>query len=162
MLQALDSLLTNLNGPINWETYFASLSLLIASRSPCHRLHVGCVLTHNKRILSTGYNGFIEGAKHESIVRDNHEQATVHAEQNAISYAAKNGISLMNATAYITHYPCINCCKLLLSSGIRQIYYLNDYKNDPLVDKFCEEVNVTCNSLNYLYTIKNSNLNNNE
>ena len=134
-----------------WHSYFASLCLLIASRSPCHRLQVGCVLVNNSRILSTGYNGFLPGAKHESVVRDNHEQATVHAEQNAISYAAKNGVGLRGATAYITHYPCINCCKILISSGISNIYYLDDYKNDPLVDKFCTEVGVNCKSLNSLY-----------
>ena len=154
MIKELAVILDSYTGPIDWNTYFASLTLLIASRSQCHRLKVGCVLVNNYRILSTGYNGFLPGAKHESVVRDNHEQATVHAEQNAISYAAKNGIALENATAYVTHYPCINCCKILISSGIKHIYYLNDYKNDPLVSTFCEEVNVTCTSLCYLYNIK--------
>lgn len=151
MLQQLDNLLKQTESPIDWDTYFASLCLLISSRSPCHRLHVGCVLVNNKRVLSTGYNGFLPGAKHESVVRDNHEQATVHAEQNAISYAAKNGICLNNATAYITHYPCINCCKILISSGIKHIFYLKDYKNDPLVAKFCDEVGVVCTSLSTLF-----------
>ena len=150
MLQELKILLEN-NQPIEWDTYFASLSLLIASRSPCHRLHVGCVLVNDKRILSTGYNGFLPGAKHESVIRDNHEQATVHAEQNAISYAAKNGIGLKGSTAYITHFPCINCCKILISSGVKNIFYLDAYKNDPLVGKFCHEVGVECQSLDYLY-----------
>jgi dCMP deaminase len=153
MLSKLETLLTQNDNPIHWDTYFASLCLLISSRSSCERLHVGCVLVNDKRILSTGYNGFLAGAPHKSIVRDNHEQATVHAEQNAISYAAKNGIRLENATAYITHYPCINCCKLLISSGIKTIYYLKDYKNDPLVAEFCQQVDVTCISLNYLFMI---------
>ena len=69
---------------MSWDDYFSSLSLLISSRSPCHRLHVGCVLVNEKRVLSTGYNGFLPGAEHKSVVRNNHEQATVHAEQNAI------------------------------------------------------------------------------
>lgn len=153
MLSELKKLL-NENQKIDWDTYFSSLSLLIASRSPCERLQVGCVLVNNKRVLSTGYNGFLPGAKHESVVRDNHEQATVHAEQNAISYAAKNGIAVEGSTAYVTHYPCINCCKILISSGVKNIHYLDDYKNDPLVSKFCNEVGVECTSLNRLYQEK--------
>ena len=90
---------------MSWDDYFSSLSLLISSRSPCHRLHVGCVLVNEKRVLSTGYNGFLPGAEHKSVVKNNHEQATVHAEQNAISYAAKNGVCIKGSTAYITHYP---------------------------------------------------------
>ena len=151
MLGQLENLLAKNDSPIDWDTYFASLCLLISSRSSCHRLHVGCVLVNDKRILSTGYNGFLPGAPHTSIVRDNHEQATVHAEQNAISHAAKNGIQLQGATAYITHYPCINCCKILISSGIKKIYYLKDYKNDPLVETFCHQVGVRCLSLNHLF-----------
>ena len=147
MIKQLESIIEKNNSPIEWDTYFACLSLLIASRSPCHRLHVGCVLVKDKRILSTGYNGFLPGAIHKSVIRDNHEQATVHAEQNAISYAAKNGIGLDGSTAYITHYPCINCCKILISAGIKHIYYINDYHNDELVVIFCRQVNVTCKSL---------------
>ena len=79
------------------------------------------------------------GCPHESYVRDNHEQATVHAEQNAISDCAKRGVSCDNCEAYITHYPCLNCTKSLLSGGIKKIYYINDYNNDKLVSKFCEK-----------------------
>ena len=134
MLSELQELLKKTEHQTDWHSYFASLSLLIASRSPCHRLQVGCVLVNNYRILSTGYNGFLPGAKHESVVRDNHEQATVHAEQNAISYAAKNGVALAGAAAYVTHYPCINCFKALASSGVKKIYYQVDYKNDPILE----------------------------
>ena len=129
----LKLLLSKNKEAISWDSYFSGLSLLIASRSSCHRLHVGCVIVRDKRILSTGYNGFLPGLPHISIVRDGHEQGTVHAEQNAISFAAKTGVSLDGGTAYITHYPCINCCKLLLSVGIKEIKYIDDYKNDPLV-----------------------------
>ena len=70
-----------------------TIATVTSLRSPCERLKVGCVLVKDKRIISTGYNGFLPGAKHESIVRNNHEQATVHAEQNTISNASKNGIN---------------------------------------------------------------------
>ena len=75
--------------------------------------------------------------EHRSIVRDGHEQATVHAEQNAICDCAKRGVSCDGAIAYITHYPCIICCRLLLASGITSIRYISDYKNDELVAHFC-------------------------
>ena len=98
---------------INWDDYFMSMAYLISSRSACERLHVGCVLVKNTRVISVGYNGFLPKTPHNSIVRDGHEQATVHAEQNAISDCARRGISCEGATAYITHYPCINCAKII-------------------------------------------------
>lgn len=67
-----------------------------------------------------GYNGFLAGTDHQSIVRNGHEQATIHAEINAITDAAKRGVSIDEAVAYITHYPCLNCFKALASSGIKR------------------------------------------
>ena len=75
-------------------------------------------------------------------MRDGHEQATVHAEQNAISDAARRGVSLNGCTAYITHFPCVNCAKLLVASGIAEIKYLHDYHNDELCRKFFEDSGV--------------------
>jgi len=108
---------------------------LASVRSPCERLQVGCVLVKNNRLISMGYNGFLGGCKHKSIVRDNHEQATIHAEINAVTDAAKRGVSIDGAEAYVTHYPCLNCYKALASSGVKKIYYNTDYKNDPVVEK---------------------------
>ena len=118
---------------LDWDEYFMCISYLTASRSSCSRLNVGCVIVYDNRIIATGYNGHISGAPHDSFVRDNHEQATIHAEQNAIADAAKRGIKLKDATAYVTHYPCVNCFKLMVQSGIQTIKYLEDYKNDPVV-----------------------------
>ena len=109
---------------------------MTSSRSPCDRLKVGCVLVKNNRIISQGYNGFLPGAPHQSKVVNNHEQATVHAEQNAITDCAKRGVSSDQCDAYITHYPCVNCMKILCASGIKNIYYIHDYNNDPLVGYF--------------------------
>lgn len=125
-----------------WDQYFKEIVQVTATRSPCDRLHVGCILVKDNRIVSQGYNGFLPGCKHESIVINGHEQATVHAEQNAIADCAKRGVSSANATAYVTHYPCIICCRILLASGIDQIKYIHDYKNDPLVQQFCAEMSV--------------------
>ena len=127
---------------MDWNNYFMSIAHLTASRSSCNRLHVGCVIVKNNRIISCGYNGFLPGHPHTSRVRDNHEQGTVHAEQNCITDCAQRGMSIFGATAYITHYPCINCCKLLIASGVSHIIYDEDYKNDPLVAELIDESNV--------------------
>jgi dCMP deaminase len=127
----------------SWAEYFAQIAQVTASRSPCHRLHVGCVLVRENRIVSQGYNGFLPGCEHESIVRDGHEQATVHAEQNAVADCARRGVTSEGCTAYITHYPCIICTRLLLAAGIAEIRYIEDYRNDPLVAHFCERLGVS-------------------
>tara|TARA_B100000424_G_C22945740_1_gene503451 strand:- start:22121 stop:22531 length:411 start_codon:yes stop_codon:yes gene_type:complete len=119
-----------------WREYFKNITLITASRSPCERLKVGCILVNENRIISMGYNGFLPGAPHESKVVNNHEQATVHAEQNAISDCAKRGVSTKDCDVYITHYPCVNCMKILCASGVKNIYYFENYKNDPLVKYF--------------------------
>lgn len=127
---------------ISWNEYFSQVSKLVSSRSPCQRLQVGCVIVKENIIASTGYNGFLPGAPHESIIEDNHELATCHAEMNAIANACRNGINVMNATAYITHYPCINCFKILAASGIKNIIYLEDYRNNIHVKTLSEYTNV--------------------
>lgn len=126
----------------SWEEYFSSLTHLTAQRSPCQRLQVGCILVNDNRIIAQGYNGYLPGAKHEQKLRDGHEMATVHAEQNAIADCAKRGVSCAGATAYITHYPCINCMKILCASGISEIKYSNDYNNDELIHYFAQQSNV--------------------
>jgi len=125
-----------------WDEYFKKIVLATRERSACERLQVGCLLVKDNRIVSQGYNGFLPGCPHISKVRNNHEQATVHAEQNALCDCAKRGVSCMDATAYVTHYPCIICCRLLLASGIKEIKYINDYKNDELVNYFCDQAKV--------------------
>ena len=126
----------------NWNEYFKEISQVTSKRSPCERLKVGCVLVKENRIISQGYNGFLPGFPHESIVRNNHEQATIHAEQNALCDCAKRGVSCNESIAYITHYPCIICARLLLAAGIKQIYYINDYNNDELVEYFMKQKNI--------------------
>ena len=119
-----------------WDEYFKEIVQVTAKRSACERLQVGCILVRDNRIVAQGYNGFLPGCRHESIVRDGHEQATVHAEQNAVADCARRGTSCEGCTAYITHYPCVICCRILLAAGIRCITYIHDYKNDILIDYF--------------------------
>ena len=127
--------------------YFQEIVQVTAKRSSCERLHVGCLLVIENRIISQGYNGFLPGCAHASIIRDGHEQATVHAEQNAIADCAKRGVSCAGATAYITHYPCIICARILFASGIKHIKYIYDYKNDSLVAYLAEQMHVAIEKL---------------
>lgn len=126
----------------SWNNYFMQIANIISKRSSCQRLHVGCVIVKDNHILSTGYNGFIAGCPHESIIENDHEQATVHAEQNAICCAAKFGVNLNNSTCYITHFPCIHCFKILVASGVKLIYYNNDYHNNKIVYLLSKQSNV--------------------
>lgn len=121
----------------SWDEYFMATAVLMSTRSPCERLHVGCVIVtggvRRNRLVAAGYNGYLPGSPHVSRVREGHEQATVHAEQNAIADAARRGSSVEGCVAYVTHYPCINCAKILASAGIAEIRYRRNYRNDPLV-----------------------------
>ena len=126
----------------SWDQYFKEIVQSTSTRSPCERLQVGCLLVKNNRIVSQGYNGFLPGCPHISIVRDEHEQATLHAEQNAICDCSKRGVSCEDSIAYITHYPCIICCRILLAAGIKQIKFINNYRNDELVAHFTEMMGV--------------------
>jgi dCMP deaminase len=142
ILESIISLLDKNQERLNWDEYFLSIAFLISSRSSCTRLNVGSVIIKENRLLSAGYNGFLPGAPHLSRVRDNHEMGTIHAEINAITDCAKRGINILNSKIYITHYPCINCFKTIVASGIKEIYYHFDYKNDSLVRELAEENNI--------------------
>ena len=123
--EIIDSI-KNYNKRLSWDQYFISIAYLIASRSPSKRLNVGSVIVKENRIISAGYNGYPPGAPHISIVRDNHEQNAIHSEQNAVSDAAKRGVSIESSTIYVTHFPCINCAKTIISSGIKTVKYMEE------------------------------------
>lgn len=131
----------------SWDAYFKEITSVTAKRSACHRLHVGCLLVKENRIISQGYNGYLPGAPHEQVMRDGHEIATVHAEQNAVTDCAKRGVSCNNATAYITHYPCINCMKIMCAAGISKIKYIDDYRNDDMIPYFAKLSNISISKL---------------
>jgi dCMP deaminase len=127
---------------LNWDEYFISTALLISSRSSCDRLKVGCVIVKDNRIISSGYNGHLRGEEHISIIKDNHEQATIHAECNAIADCANRGVSCKDSIIYVTHHPCINCFKVITAAGIKHIKYLNDYKNDDIIYKLSNNIKI--------------------
>ena len=136
-----------MNNRPSWSEYFKELVKLTSTRSSCERLHVGCIFVKDNRIIAQGYNGYISGCKHKSIIQNNHNIATIHAEQNTICDCAKRGVSCNGCIAYITHFPCYNCMKLLISSGIIEINYINDYNNDILVYELAKEVSLKINKI---------------
>lgn len=120
----------------DWPQYFMKLAHLAAERSTCDRANVGAIIVNSEnRIVATGYNGSV-GSKtpHCSEVghamRDDHCIATQHAELNCISYCAKEGIPTKNCVIYVTHFPCLNCTKAIIQSGIKKIYYDVGYRMD--------------------------------
>lgn len=122
---------------------------LFSERSTCNRGQVGAVLVKDKRIIATGYNGAPPGMPHcidvgcdELILwelkgNDTYEevnlgcQRTVHAEANAILYAARHGISTDGTTMYCTYSPCERCVLLMSSAGIKKIIYDKPYRATP-------------------------------
>ena len=150
MLSQINAIINNktdINDRIDWDDYFMSIALLASQRSPCKRLNVGSVVVKDSRLISMGYNGFIPGAPHISRVKDDHEQSIIHSEINAITDCAKRGVSLSGAKIYVTHFPCINCFRAIAASNIKEIVYLNDYKNDALLPLLAEDAGITIRQL---------------
>ena len=122
----------------SWDEYFMAIARVVASRSTCDRKFVGSAIVRDKTILSTGYNGSIRGMPHCSevghMMEDNHCVATIHAETNAVLQAAKNGVSIDEATVYVTASPCWSCFKMITNAGIRRIVYGEFYRDNRIFE----------------------------
>ncbi|MCM3738677.1 ComE operon protein 2 [Oceanobacillus luteolus] len=131
---------------ISWDQYFMAQSHLLALRSTCTRLMVGATIVRDKRIIAGGYNGSVSGSVHcvdeGCYVIDGHCVRTVHAEANALLQCAKFGASTDGADIYVTHFPCLQCCKQLIQSGIRTVYYAEDYRNHEYAIELFKETGV--------------------
>lgn len=116
-----------------------------AELSHAKRLQVGAVLIKEDRIVSVGYNGMPSGFPNEAeypppdprnyspkLRRDEAQPVTkpevVHAEMNAIAFAAKYGVATDGCTMIVTHSPCFECSKLLMQSGVKKVYYETEYR----------------------------------
>lgn len=135
--------------PTREEALFET-AFIWASRSTCSRLHVGCVIERDGRILVQGYNGAPSGLTHcdhecdcerfhgpiRPIAVDHWEECAtiqpctraVHAEQNAIAFAARWGVELMGSTLWVTHQPCMSCAMSIINAGISEVHYVNPYR----------------------------------
>ena len=115
---------------ISWDEYFMGVSLLAAKRSKDPNTQVGaCIVDQNNIILSTGYNGFPYGCSDDIYPwaregRDTKYSYVVHAELNAILNA--HGKDLKGARLYVDLFPCNECAKAIIQSGISEVVYLYD------------------------------------
>ncbi len=137
----------------SWEAYFMEITRLVAQRSTCRRRKVGALLVKDKRILATGYNGAPSGLPHcldiGCLRQDNnipsgqrHELCRgLHAEQNVIIQAAREGIRVQGATLYCTTRPCVICAKMIINANIAAVFYQQGYA-DELADQMLHEAGI--------------------
>jgi dCMP deaminase len=108
-----------------WDARFMRLALEVASWSKDPSTKVGCVLVKDKKVVSTGYNGFPKNLSDnlERLVnREEKYEITVHAEVNAVTTAALHGVSTEGCSAYVTFNPCSRCAAVLINAGINTVY----------------------------------------
>ena len=120
----------------SFDHIFMNLASDLAKRSHCVKAQVGAVLAKDTRIISIGYNGPPSGTHNcdeewpqSGCPRDSKGSCSLalHAEENAILYAVKNGARLEGATLYTTLSPCLPCARLIYSAGVTQVYFLKSY-----------------------------------
>ena len=117
--------------PLSWEEYFMTLALVASLKSKDSSTQVGAVIFDNKtrKVVSSGYNGFPRGLNDELIPQTRPEKYlyVVHAELNAILHAERN---LSDCTLYATSFPCSECMKAIVQTGIKRVVYLNELSGD--------------------------------
>lgn len=120
------------NDYISWDEYFMGIALLSARRSKDPSTQVGaCIVNNRNKIMSVGYNGFPLGCSDDDFPweRSGDEYETkypyvCHAELNAILNSG--GASLEGSKIYVALFPCNECAKAIIQSGIKEVYYLSD------------------------------------
>ena len=138
----------------SWDEYFLQVAQMVASRSNCVKRHVGAVITLDRRIVSTGYNGTPRGTRNcneggcprcngfaESGARLD-ECLCSHGEENAIVQAAYHGISVRGGSVYTTLCPCLYCTKLIINAGIAEVVYDAAYAMDERAQGLLQEAGV--------------------
>jgi len=118
------------------------LAYLVSTRATCTRRKVGAVIVKDRRVLATGYNGPPKGLAHCDVTGCIREELDIpsgerhelcrglHAEQNAIIQAAVHGVSIKDATIYVTNHPCVVCAKMIINAEIKEIVYSEGYPDD--------------------------------
>ncbi len=123
----------------DWDHYFMDIAQVVAVRGNCSRRQVAAVIVKDRRIISTGYNGTPRGIKNcfdggcprcSSDTPSGHDLGSCvcsHAEENSIVQAAYHGISVKDSTLYTTFSPCLQCAKMIINSGIKEVVYHQEY-----------------------------------
>jgi dCMP deaminase len=136
--ELLPKLLREIQRP-SWDEYFMNIAKVVASRSNCMKRKVAAIIVRDKRVISTGYNGTPRGTLNcnEGGCPRCNSMATSgtaldeclcsHGEENAIVQASYHGVSLKDAIIYSTFAPCLQCAKMIINSGIREVIYNMDY-----------------------------------
>jgi dCMP deaminase len=131
-----------------WDSYFMDIAHQAATRASCDRAKVGCVLVVDRQIIATGYNGSVSGDAHcdevGHLMEEAHCRRTVHAEMNAVAQAAKRGVAIEGARAYVTHSPCWDCFKVMVNAGVKSVVYDEEYRLDPKVVETAERLRIEC------------------
>lgn len=136
----------------SWQEYFMKIAFIVSNRSTCLSAPKGAIIVKDKRIIATGYSGAPAGIKDCKYgygfcnkrklgfrSGEGHNYClAVHAEANAILQAASLGIPVNDTIMFCTHKPCFDCFKLIINSGIKKIYYHEDYPSD-MVDMISGE-----------------------
>ncbi len=121
---------------LSFDHIFMNLATDLAKRSHCVKAQVGAVLTKDTRIISIGYNGPPAGTHNcdeewplTGCARDAKGSCSLalHAEENAILYAVKNGSRLEDTRLYVTLSPCLPCARLIYAAGVKQVVYKHSY-----------------------------------
>ena len=124
----------------DWDEYFLAIAFLVARKSKDPSTKTGCVVQKDKRILTTGYNGFPRGCPDDDELyadRDYKYPNVVHCDRNAVFAASYQGVSLQGATMYLTGPPCTNCVQAIIQSGIVRVVWpaANKFECDPETGK---------------------------
>lgn len=130
---------------IDWETYFMGIAYLSAMRSKDPSTQVGaCIVNEKNRIVGIGYNGFPYGCDDTIFPWDRGEELVeskyayvVHAELNAILNSHSD---LTDCSIYVTHYPCNECAKAIIQSGIKKIYFANNQRAEMAETKAAKKM----------------------
>ncbi|HEU0085620.1 MAG TPA: cytidine/deoxycytidylate deaminase family protein [Candidatus Paceibacterota bacterium] len=145
----------------SWDEYFIGMIDYVGTRSTCDRGKSGCVITLDKRVISTGYIGAPPGLPHcdeaghemhkvinEDGTESMHCVRTAHAEQNAIAQAARFGIAVNGATLYCKMTPCYSCAKGIISAGIKRVVTMKDYHAGTRSKEIFKEAGVELEIIN--------------
>jgi dCMP deaminase len=138
----------------SWDEYFMNIAKVVASRSNCIKRKVAAIIVKDKRVISTGYNGTPRGTRNcneggcprcNSLAVSGtalEECLCSHGEENAIVQASYHGVSLKDAIIYTTFAPCLQCAKMIINSGIREVVYNMDYPLNESAFKLFGEAGV--------------------
>ena len=151
----MDNIKKDENKRASWDEYFMQIVEMVGSRGSCDRGRAGCVITKDKRILSTGYVGSPVGLPHcdqvghemNTVTDPNGEESrhcirTTHAEQNAICQAARMGVALEGGTLYCKMTPCYTCAKMIINTGIKKVVCAQDYHSGGRSKEIFKEANI--------------------